>query len=158
MPTLRRRIRSSIALFAIASSLVGCAGSTSAQVGVMYGYDVVYVDPPPAYIYGYTPVYYRSYPAYWVDGRWYYYSPRGWVVFRQEPPALRNYRIREYRGMYSAPPIQRYRPLESPGEYRYRVPARPAPDRYRQAPPRAPERPPAPRQAPTQERRRVPAR
>jgi hypothetical protein len=132
----------------------GCGGTTtSAQVGVMYGYGVTYVDAVPAYVYGYTPVYYHSYPAYWVDGRWYYRSPSGWLVFRQEPLELRHYRVREFRGMYSAPPLERYRyplePMRGPIEQRYRVPA-PSPAPHRAPPPR----PPA--QGPTQHRYRVP--
>lgn len=142
-----------IAGTAIAAALLsGCAGTTatSARVGVVFGHDVVYVDPPPAYVYGYTPVYYHSHPAYWVDGRWYYYSPTGWVVFRQEPRALRSYRLREYRGMYSAPPLHRYERFESPSQQRYRAPA----------PRRAPAAPPRrfPSQSPSQQRQRVPAR
>src|SRR5688572_29296828 len=125
------RLAAAVSL-AAGSLLVGCTGSTtaSARVGVLYGYDVVYVDPPPTYVYQYTPVYYHSYPAYWVDGRWYYRSPRGWVVFRQEPTVLRGYRVREYRGVYSAPPIRRQRVIESPTEHRYRETApRQAPQR-----------------------------
>ena len=159
MTNVSNRLGRSAAVLSLAagSLLVGCAGSTSAsaRVGVMYGYDVVYVDPPPAYVYQYAPVYYRSYPAYWVDGRWYYRSPHGWVVFRQEPTLLRGYRVREYRGVYSAPPIQRYRVIESPSEQRYRVPADPGQDRYREAAPRpARERRAVPRPKPEQRRHR----
>jgi hypothetical protein len=138
MTNVSNRLGRSAAWLSLAagSLLVGCAGSTtaSARVGVMYGYDVVYVEPPPAYVYQYTPVYYRSYPAYWVDGRWYYRSPHGWVVFRQEPTVLRGYRVREYRGVYSAPPIRRYRVPADPGQGRYRE-AAPRPARERRAVP-----------------------
>lgn len=75
---------------------VGCAGSATMRTGVVYNDPVVYVETVPSYVYQQPAVYYRGYPAYWVDNRWYYQSPSGWVVFRREPAHLHQYRIRYY--------------------------------------------------------------
>jgi hypothetical protein len=54
---------------------------------------------------------FRGSYAYYVDGRWYYPSSQGWVVFREEPRELARWRreIRDRRG----------RPLPAPSVYGY---------------------------------------
>ena len=36
---------------------------------------------------------FRDSQAYLIDGRWYFASDQGWVIFREEPPELREYRM-----------------------------------------------------------------
>ena len=50
--------------------------------------------PPPAYVATATPVYYEGYPTYWYGGRWYRRQGAGWHHYREEPPHLREYRVR----------------------------------------------------------------
>ncbi|MGK3998578.1 hypothetical protein [Sorangium sp. So ce1024] len=59
----------------------------------VYEEPVVHVATAPAYIETYPRVYYRGTYVYYVDGRWYYPSPRGWVYYRTEPRALVHHRI-----------------------------------------------------------------
>ena len=73
---------------------LGCAGSAQLRAGVLYEQPVYYVDAPPPHVYRYPSAHYHGRPAYLVDGRWYYSSPGGWVVFREEPRELRVYRQR----------------------------------------------------------------
>lgn len=77
------------------TALLGCAGSTQLRGGLVFDYPVYYLDRPPPRIERHRVAYYRGRPAYLVEGRWYYSSPRGWVVFRREPQELR--RVREAR-------------------------------------------------------------
>lgn len=108
--------------FALATSALSgaaCVATVGAEAPagwVVYG---SYVDPVrtvPSGIYSYPRVIYRGRYAYYADNRWYYDSPRGWVVFRQEPSELARYRV-----------SLRSRPTE---ERRYRTPAPQSP-RYR---------------------------
>src|SRR5690606_17698719 len=148
-----------------------------------YGYPVVTVDTVPAYVYDYPRVAYRGRYAYLVQGRWYYPSSRGWVVFRDEPRELRRYRV-YYRDYGAFPgtrrpsrvirepaygsPIERRRrqvPLDrAPAIEQRRAPVeRAAPIERRRAPnvDRTPDRRPIERRsAPIERRRRptVPAR
>jgi len=48
---------------------------------------VVYGEPPPR-IDTYPVVIYRGAPHYYVNGRWYYRSSRGWGYYRDEPAPL----------------------------------------------------------------------
>lgn len=90
-------LRASAACLAAAAAaplVVGCVARTRGEV--VYGHPVVEAEYVPARIEYYPRVYYRGSYAYYVDGRWYYPSPRaqrGWVVFRDEPRQLRRYRI-----------------------------------------------------------------
>ncbi|WP_437733524.1 hypothetical protein [Sorangium sp. So ce1335] len=59
----------------------------------VYEEPVVHVAAAPAYIETYPRVYYRGSYVYYVDGRWYYPSHRGWVYYRHEPRALVRYRV-----------------------------------------------------------------
>ena len=106
-PLVHAPRKSSLVLAAglAAASLAGCAVST--RPATYGGFRVSYASPPPA-VYEYPSVTYGGAPAYLVDGRWYYPSPSGWVVFRSEPSPLTRYRLDYYGGAYS------------PGGYYYR--------------------------------------
>lgn len=84
----------SVAMLSPAS--LGCGPGTQLRGGIVFDYPVYYVEHPPPRISRYPSAYYRGRPAYFVRGRWYYSTPRGWVVFRREPRELRYYR--ENRG------------------------------------------------------------
>jgi hypothetical protein len=90
-----RGARASTVLLCAAFTLlpVACAGRAQLRAGVVHDYPVYYVDAPPR-IYRYPSAYYHGRPAYLVGNRWYYESPRGWVIFREEPRELRTYRER----------------------------------------------------------------
>jgi hypothetical protein len=119
------------------SSMLACGGA-ELRAGVVYDHPVYYVDEPRG-VYGYPSVNYRGGPAYLVDNRWYYSTPRGWVVFREEPRELRSYRER------------RYSARDHRGD-RYRAPRRAEPTQTRRYREREPEREPA---SPTERRRRT---
>jgi hypothetical protein len=59
---------------------------------VVSGVRAVRAEAVPVEIAAYPRVYFRGTFAYLVDGRWFYPTNRGWVVFEQEPRELRNYR------------------------------------------------------------------
>lgn len=109
-----------LALGLLATTLVGCAGSAVVRGGAVYGDPVVYVDTVPGYVYSQPAVYYRGYPAYYVDNRWYYQSPSGWVVFRREPAALYQRRVHVSTRVHAAPRI--HRPARVHAVPRARVP------------------------------------
>jgi hypothetical protein len=71
---------------------LSCTASAHLRKGVVYDQPVVYVERAPARIRHYPRYYYRGRPAYLVKSRWYYDTPRGWVVFREEPRELRRFR------------------------------------------------------------------
>jgi hypothetical protein len=79
----------------LATASLGCAGGTQLRGGIVFDHPVYYVDRPPPRLRRRPIAYYHGRPAYLVEGRWYYSSPRGWVVFRREPRELR--RVREAR-------------------------------------------------------------
>jgi len=111
-----------------------CAGTTQGTLIYEAGYPATYVETVPAYAYYQPRVYYRGRYAYLVDGRWYYPSDRGWVVFREEPRELYRYRVnsgdrRAYDYRYRGSPEYRYRTAP---EYRYR----PSPEYGSPPPPR----------------------
>jgi hypothetical protein len=81
----------------LALLLTSCYGTTRVEGGVVYDYPVVQVEAAPMHIDTYPRVYYRGNYAYLVEGRWYYPTASGWVVFRQEPEVLSSYRVRYYR-------------------------------------------------------------
>jgi hypothetical protein len=59
----------------------------------VYDEPVVYVQAAPVVdIESHPRVYYRGSYAYYVDGRWYAPSRRGWVYYRSEPRDLVRYR------------------------------------------------------------------
>jgi hypothetical protein len=77
------------------SASLACGGA-ELRSGVVYDHPVYYVDEPHG-VSGYPSAQYRGRPAYLVDDRWYYSTPKGWVVFREEPRELRAFRERRYR-------------------------------------------------------------
>ncbi len=95
---------------------------------------VVHIVTVPAYIETYPRVYYRGTYVYYVDGRWYYPSRRGWVYYREEPRALVHYRAeferrppRDHVHVVHAAPS---RPVAAPRvEHRRRHPGRRHSDR-----------------------------
>lgn len=90
------------------TSVTGCVGETQLRAGLLFDYPVTYVHRPPPRVRYYPRTVYRGRPAYLVHGRWYYSSPRGWVVFRGEPRELRGYRLRYYGERGRSSP-ERYR-------------------------------------------------
>ena len=75
--------------FASAGPLLGCyaTGSGYAQGGEAAPDYYVYEDPPPQ-IETYPVVVYEGSPHYYVNGRWYRRTPRGWAYYRSEPAPL----------------------------------------------------------------------
>ncbi|HTV21279.1 MAG TPA: hypothetical protein VMG12_21480 [Polyangiaceae bacterium] len=116
----RRALAIAVCSITVASASVGCAGSTQLRGGLVFDYPVYYLDAPPPRVHRYPSAYYRGRPAYLVDGRWYYSTPRGWVVFRREPRELRDYR----EARRGEPTERRYRTpsrrYEGPTERRHR--------------------------------------
>src|SRR4051812_6280554 len=78
---------------ALAAALPGCVAH--AQGELVADYPAEYVETVPPRIEYYPTVVYRGSPAYLVDGRWYYRTHDRWVVFRDEPTELRDYRVRQ---------------------------------------------------------------
>jgi hypothetical protein len=76
----------------LSAILPGCVAH--ARGTLVYDHEAEYVDAAPERVEYYPHTYYRGEPAYLVDGRWYYHSNRRWVVFHDEPPELREYRVR----------------------------------------------------------------
>jgi hypothetical protein len=116
---LRRLQRAALAGAAVLgmTSLLGCvarAGVASEAVygEAVYGYPTYVVEAPPPDVQVYPRIVYRGSYAYLIGDRWYYQTPRGWVVFREEPVELRRHRetLRRRR-----PP-----PVEAPREERRR--------------------------------------
>ena len=72
-----------------AGLVLGCYATVSPQPVQVTGAtdDVVYTDPPPQ-IETYPVVVYENEPHYYVDGRWYRRTPRGWGYYRTEPAHL----------------------------------------------------------------------
>ena len=88
----------------------GCTASVGGEL--VYGHPVYVAETVPVEIETYPRVYYRGGYAYLAEDHWYYYGPRGWVVFREEPRELYRYRTslpREHRAR-RAPPPPRARP------------------------------------------------
>ena len=53
--------------------------------------DIAY-EAPPASVETYPSVVYEGQPHYYVNGRWYVHTQRGWGYRRQEPPQLAQHR------------------------------------------------------------------
>src|SRR5688572_29114544 len=111
-------------LLALASAALACAcgGATYAESTLVYDYLATYVDRPPDYVFYEPGVYYRGRYAHLHDGRWYYPTERGWVVFREEPRELQRYRVSRpagYDHRYRSVDPYRY---DATPDYRYRTP------------------------------------
>ena len=90
---------------ALATVLPGCVAH--AEGALVADYPAEYVETVPPRIEYYPSVVYRGSPAYLVEGRWYYRTHDRWVVFRDEPVELRDYRSRHAPAYLS--PSARYR-------------------------------------------------
>jgi hypothetical protein len=88
-------------LLALATVLPGCFAHARGEL--VYDYEAEYVETVPPRIERYPRTYYHGRPAYLVDGRWYYHSNRRWVVFREEPVELREYRVRRAPAYVAGP-------------------------------------------------------
>jgi hypothetical protein len=86
---------------AVASTglVLGCYATVSPEpapvVATGPGPAVVYDDevvdaPPPPQIETYPTVVYAGAPHYYVEGRWYRQTPRGWGYYKREPAHLRD--------------------------------------------------------------------
>jgi len=78
---------------ALTAVLPGCVAH--AEGALVADYPAEYVESVPPRIEYYPRTYYRGSPAYLVDGRWYYRTHDRWIVFREEPAELRDYRVRQ---------------------------------------------------------------
>jgi hypothetical protein len=78
---------------ALTAALPGCVAH--AQGELVADYPAEYVESVPPRIEYYPRTYYRGSPAYLVEGRWYYRTHDRWIVFREEPVELRDYRVRQ---------------------------------------------------------------
>jgi hypothetical protein len=94
-------LKSTLAFATLAFALGGCAVRARP---VAYGYgsvQPVYAEPAPVatyddYVYEDSPgnveaypyVVYEGTPTYYVQGRWYRRTPRGWAYYRSEPQPL----------------------------------------------------------------------
>jgi hypothetical protein len=98
------------AVIAAALSLQACGPHVGA-------YGAVYATNVPYDIYNYPHVDYNGAPAYLVGDTWYYQRPHGWVILRDEPPAL--YRYRTVQVAPAAPRPYYYGPREYRGPAPY---------------------------------------
>src|SRR5688572_8813452 len=97
-PCLSRSLRAAALGVCVAVALPGCMAHARGEI--VYDHEAEYIEPPPRVEY-YPRVYYHGEPAYLVEGRWYYRSGGRWVVFRDEPRELREYRVRRAPVRYS---------------------------------------------------------
>ena len=87
-----KRLSSTVGMaVALAATLPGCFAHASGEV--VYDEPVAYVEEVPPRIEYYPSTSWHGHPAYLVDGRWYYRHERRWVVLREEPRELYDYRI-----------------------------------------------------------------
>ncbi len=100
----------------LATALPGCMAHARGEL--VYDQPVTYVDAPPQRLETYPTTYYRGQPAYLVDGRWYYHSDRRWVIFREEPRELYQYRVRSGPPRYRDVPYGQYRAAQTRGDGR----------------------------------------
>jgi hypothetical protein len=99
--------------------LLGASGCTATFTPepvavVTYEVPVVQAEVVPYDIQRYPRVYYGGTYVYLVEGRWYFPTARGWMVYREEPRELGRYRTQIERGPeprrspgYAAPREQR---------------------------------------------------
>lgn len=81
-----------VMLWSLALTASGCVW-TAGEAELVDGHAAVRVETLPPDIYAYPRVHYHGGYAYLVGDRWYYDSPRGWVIFRSEPRVLAERRI-----------------------------------------------------------------
>ena len=73
--------------FASAAPSLGCYATASTGYAQGATDDYVFEEPPPQ-IETYPVVVYEGSPHYYVNGRWYRRTPRGWGYYRNEPAHL----------------------------------------------------------------------
>src|SRR5262245_29001145 len=94
----------SMLLALVCAAATGCVATVGVESAAVYGYPVVYAEAPPTAAFAVYPgFYFPGTYAYLIDGAWHYPTPRGWVVFREEPPELYRYRTRYVRPEYWGP-------------------------------------------------------
>jgi hypothetical protein len=71
---------------------IGCYATVSPVPGPGYEEDDVVYGEPPSGVETYPVVVYAGAPHYYVGGRWYRRSPRGWGYYRHEPDHLAKHR------------------------------------------------------------------
>lgn len=126
--TQRSRWRSRLpagifAIVAISLCAPACVVRARGEEAVVYGHPAVYVDTAPPDVYVYPRQEYRGGYAYLVDGRWYYETPRGWVIFRDTPRELEARRVYTVRGTHHhAPPARVYEERRVPAYTAPRAP------------------------------------
>jgi len=76
---------------ALTAALPGCFAHARGEM--VYDHPVTYVEDVPPRVERYPSTYYHGRPAYLVEGSWYYRHQDRWVVFRDEPVELRDYRV-----------------------------------------------------------------
>ena len=86
-----RLVRNLGVAVALAATLPGCFAHASGEV--VYDQPVAYVEEVPPRIEYYPSTSWHGRPAYLVDGHWYYRHDRRWVVLREEPRELYDYRV-----------------------------------------------------------------
>jgi hypothetical protein len=69
-------------------ALLACLSTARAQIEVKIGF------PIAAFIATTQPVVFEGHAAYWYGGRWYYRDGNAWRYYRNEPPVLRDRRMR----------------------------------------------------------------
>jgi hypothetical protein len=80
------RLCGAVALGVLGTLAVGCATRVEPAAVVTTSGDVDYVyDDPGPYVTSYPVYVYEGVPHYYVNGRWYRSTPRGWVYYRHEP-------------------------------------------------------------------------
>lgn len=83
------------------TSVLGCYAGVGAGVGpqpveVTASDEYVYEQAPPQ-VETYPAVVYEGSPHYYVNGRWYRKTPRGWAYYRREPVHLAQRRPAPHR-------------------------------------------------------------
>ncbi len=108
---------------------MGCSATLSTGRPTVDGHAVAYADAVPVSIDAYPGVEYRGRLAYLIDGRWYWPTDAGWVVFLDEPRELAMYRTRIQTAPRAVPPpaveygypgVRPTKPQEIHREYRPR--------------------------------------
>ncbi|MDC0748989.1 hypothetical protein [Polyangium mundeleinium] len=114
-------------VIALSMLAAGCVATLSAGTPNVGGYDVAYAEAVPVDVNMYPAVEYRGRLAYLVEGRWYWPTDNGWVVFVEEPPELTRYRTNVQTAPravpppaveYGYPPVRPTKPREIHREYR----------------------------------------
>ncbi|MBL8609279.1 MAG: hypothetical protein JNL38_18260 [Myxococcales bacterium] len=88
----RLRFASLFVALASSSLAAGCVARVHPATVTVARADVVVAPPPAVVVESHPYVVYEGERTYWVDGRWYRRTSRGWVYYRSEPAVLYRYR------------------------------------------------------------------